>query len=213
MKIITSLIIGISIIISVFVNNYYSDDPIFTSASKLRKLEDFKSVRLKVWEETMYGTDTWSSIENQVLDCEFSYKYRISDEKFIGTVKITRKDESVNVFNLFYEGETHLNLRLKFKDKDSIPVREYGLHTKDFKSTNKEGYTMMVISKYKDPNTIEYLFTFGYDLVSYIGIEEIEPYLSYAGIGTINFEILNTNRSNYYQDLQKFKYINRFPQR
>lgn len=129
------------------------------------------------------------------MDCEFSYKYRISDEKFICTVKITRKDESVNVYNFFNEGITCLNLHLKFKDKDNIPVREYGLHTKDLNRTNKEGYTMIGLSENRDPNTIEYLFTFGYDLVSYIGIEEIEPRLSHddLGLGLI-FEILNTNK-------------------
>ena len=39
------------------------------------------------------------------------------------------------------------------------------------------------------------IITFGYDLVSYIGIEEIEPRLSHddLGLGLI-FEILNTNK-------------------
>lgn len=175
---------------------HHNNDPIFTSESKLRKLEDFKSMSLKVLKENMTGgLENWSLTENQVFDCEFSYKYRISDEKFICTIKISRKDESVNVYNFFNGGERFLDLRLKFKDKDNIPVREYGLHTKDINRTNKEGYTMIVISKLRNPDTIEYLFTFGYDLVSYIGIEEVEPRLSYNDLGIpVIFEILNTNK-------------------
>jgi hypothetical protein len=168
---------------------HHNNDPIFTSESKLRKLEDFKSVGLKVWEENFGGY-----IENHGVDCEFSYKYRISDKKFICTIKITRKDKSVNVYDFFTQGKYHINLSLEFKDKDNIPVRKYGLHTKYLNGKNIEGFTVDVISEYKDPNTIEYLFTFGYDLVSYIGIEEIKPRISYGGYGTFVFEQLNTNK-------------------